>query len=81
MFFFTSIFSEVKVDSLNWYLDPLYKAIKAMSYAANLRKLSLINSDSEFLDLDALSELIKVIPELESLSLCRLGIGVVGTCA
>jgi hypothetical protein len=41
---------EVKVESLGWYLDPLYKAVKAMSYAANLRKLSLINGDSEFLD-------------------------------
>jgi hypothetical protein len=50
------------LDSLDWDLDPLYKAIKAMSYAANLRKLSLINGDSEFLDLDALSESIGVVP-------------------
>jgi hypothetical protein len=69
---------EIKVDFLDWDLDPLYKA---MSYTTNLRKLSLINGDSEFLDLDAISESIGVNPELESLSLCGLGIGVVGTCA
>ncbi|PVH72541.1 hypothetical protein DL98DRAFT_539144 [Cadophora sp. DSE1049] len=57
---------EVKVNSLDQDLDPIYEAL---SRATNLRELSIRNEESEFLDSDVISEVIGVNPELESLRL------------
>jgi hypothetical protein len=57
---------EVKVNSLDQDLDPIYKVL---SRATNLRELSIRNNESEFLDSDVISEVIRVNSELESLRL------------
>jgi hypothetical protein len=65
--FFHQVHSiEVKVNSLDQDLDPIYKVL---SRATNLRELSIHNDKSEFLDSDVISEVVGVNSELESLRL------------
>jgi hypothetical protein len=52
-------------------LDPIYKVL---SRATNLRELSIYNNETEFLDSDVISEVIRVNSELESLRLSRFEI-------
>jgi hypothetical protein len=57
---------EVKVNSLDQDFDPIYEVL---SCATNLRELSIVNDESEFLDSDVILEVIGVNSGLESLRL------------